>query len=96
MLNLHKVGGLTAWIRIAGLSALAGIPISSHTMPELSAHAIAGTSKPEMLEYMEEWHPLYEKPFPIEDGYIVISSDEPGFGLQPSKAVREALGISLG
>ena len=95
MLNLHKVGGLTAWNRIAGLSALAGIPISSHTMPELNAHAIAGTPKPEMLEYMEVWHPLYEKSFPIEDGCIIISPDEPGFGLHPSKAVREALGISL-
>lgn len=93
MLNLHKVGGVTAWSRIAALSALAGIPLSSHTMPEVSAHVMSATPKAEMLEYMTVWHPLYEQPFPIEDGCMVISSDEPGFGLRPSEAVRDALGI---
>jgi L-alanine-DL-glutamate epimerase-like enolase superfamily enzyme len=94
MPNLHKIGGVTAWVRLAGLSALAGIPLSSHTMPEVSAHVMSATPKAEMLEYMDTWHGLYECPFPIEEGCIVISSDEPGFGLHPSKAVRDALGIT--
>jgi len=93
MLNLHKVGGVTAWARVAGLAALAGIPLSSHTMPELSAHVMSATPEAEMLEYMKDSQPLYEKPFPIEDGCLIISPDEPGFGLQPSKLVREKLGI---
>lgn len=94
MLNLHKIGGVTAWTRIAALGALAGIPISSHTMPEVSAQVMAATPKAEMLEYMEDSRPLFEEPFPIEDGCLVIPSDQPGFGLNPSKLVREALGIA--
>ena len=94
MPNLHKVGGVTAWTRIAGMSMLAGIPLSSHTMPEVSAHVMSATLKAEMLEYMKDSHPLYEQPFPIEEGCIVISPDEPGFGLHPSKMVRDALGIA--
>jgi len=43
---------------------------------------------------MNDSRPLYEQPFPIEEGCIVISSEEPGFGLPPSKAVRDALGIA--
>jgi L-alanine-DL-glutamate epimerase-like enolase superfamily enzyme len=94
MLNLHKIGGVTAWTRIAALGALAGVPISSHTMPEVSAQVMAATPKADMLEYMEDSRPLFEKPFEIEDGCLVLPSDQPGFGLKPSKLVREALGIT--
>jgi mandelate racemase len=94
VLNLHKIGGVTAWTRVAALGALAGIPISSHTMPEVSAQVMAATPKADMLEYMEDSRPLFEEPFEIEDGCIVIPSDQPGFGLNPSKLVRDALGIT--
>jgi len=94
MLNLHKVGGVTAWIRVAGMSALTGIPLSSHTMPDVSAHVISATPKAEMIEYVKDSHPLYEQPFPVEEGCLVISPDEPGFGLHPSRMVRDALGIA--
>jgi mandelate racemase len=62
-------------------------------MPELSAHVMAATPGAEMLEYMEDSRPLFEDPFRVEDGCIVISPDEPGFGLRPSRLVREKLGI---
>jgi L-alanine-DL-glutamate epimerase-like enolase superfamily enzyme len=93
MPNLHKIGGITAWTRIAGASSLAGIPLSSHTMPEFSAHAMSATPGAEMLEYMEDSRPLFEEPFPVKDGCLLISPDEPGFGLRPSKLVRDKLGI---
>jgi L-alanine-DL-glutamate epimerase-like enolase superfamily enzyme len=93
MLNLHKIGGVTAWTRIAGAAALAGIPLSSHTMPELSAHMMSAMPGAEMLEYMEDSRPLFDNAFPVEDGCLLISPDEPGFGLQPSRLVRKALGL---
>ena len=93
MLNLHKIGGVTAWTRIAGSAALAGIPLSSHTMPELSAHMMSTMPGAEMLEYMEDSRPLFDNPFPIEDGCLLISPGEPGFGLQPSRLVRKVLGL---
>lgn len=93
MPNLHKIGGVTAWARISGLSSIAGIPLSSHTMPEVSAHVMAATPLADLLEYMNWWEPLYEKPFKVEDSCIVIAKDEPGFALRPSKAVRSALGL---
>jgi len=91
MPNLHKIGGVSAWVRIAGLAATAGIPLSSHTMPELSAHVMSATPKAEMLEYMDWWGALYERPFVIEDSCIIIPSDETGFCLEPSRVVRDAL-----
>jgi L-alanine-DL-glutamate epimerase-like enolase superfamily enzyme len=93
MPNLHKIGGVTAWARLSGLASIAGIPLSSHTMPEVSAHVMAATPLADLLEYMNWWEPLYEKPFAVKDSCILISEDEPGFGLKPSKAVLSALGI---
>lgn len=92
MPNLHKIGGVTAWMRISGLCALAGVPLSSHTMPEVSAHVMSATSPADLLEYMDWWQPLYEKPFDVEESSLIIS-EEPGFSLQPSRAVRQALGL---
>ncbi|RPJ41737.1 MAG: mandelate racemase/muconate lactonizing enzyme family protein [Deltaproteobacteria bacterium] len=93
MPNLHKIGGVTAWSRIAGLCTLAGIPLSSHTMPEVSAHVMSATPLADLLEYMDWWVPLYEKPFAVKDSCLIIPEDEPGFALRPSKAVLSALGI---
>ncbi|MCX5907544.1 MAG: mandelate racemase/muconate lactonizing enzyme family protein, partial [Deltaproteobacteria bacterium] len=93
MPNLHKIGGVTAWVRISGLCGMAGIPLSSHTMPEVSAHVMSATPLADMLEYMDWWEPLYEKPFVVKDSCILIPPDEPGFALRPSKAVLSALGI---
>jgi L-alanine-DL-glutamate epimerase-like enolase superfamily enzyme len=93
MPNLHKIGGVTAWVRISGLCAIAGIPLSSHTMPEVSAHVMSATPQAELLEYMNWWAPLYEKGFVVKESQIHIAQDEPGFGLRPSKAVRSALGL---
>jgi len=93
MPNLHKIGGVTAWARISGLCGIAGIPLSSHTMPEVSAHVMSATPLADMLEYMNWWEPLYEKPFAVEDSCLIISQDEPGFALRPSKAVLSALGM---
>ena len=91
MPNLHKIGGVTAWTRIAALAGLAGIPVSSHTMPEVSAQVVAATPGAELLEYMDWWRPLYDRPYEVEDGCLNLAPDEPGLGLPPSSAVRAAL-----
>lgn len=45
----------------------------------------------DLMEYLDWWHPLYDRPFDVESGCLVITPDEPGFGLAPSAAVRAAL-----
>ena len=93
MLNLHKVGGVTAWSRIAALSALAGIPLSSHTMPEVSAHVMSATPKAEMLEYMTYGTRFTSNHSPLKMAVWLSRLTSPRFGLRPSEAVRDALGI---
>lgn len=81
MPNLIKVGGFTGWIRAQRYAKAAGIRISSHTVPNISAHAMAATPNRDLLEYMDWWNPLYAEPFQVHDGCIVIP-DRPGLGLE--------------
>jgi mandelate racemase len=36
-----KIGGVTGWVRTAALAGAAGISLSSHLFPEISAHLLA-------------------------------------------------------
>ncbi|MBI3302147.1 MAG: hypothetical protein HYZ72_08750 [Deltaproteobacteria bacterium] len=40
MPDAMKIGGVTGWLRAAALAELAGLPISSHLFPEISAHLL--------------------------------------------------------
>src|SRR5215211_3880504 len=41
MPDAMKIGGVTGWLRTAALAGAAGIPLSSHLFPEISAHLLA-------------------------------------------------------
>jgi mandelate racemase len=43
MPDLMKIGGITGWQRTAALAEAAGLPVSSHIFPEVSAHALLAT-----------------------------------------------------
>src|SRR5918995_4683276 len=43
MPDAMKIGGVTGWLRSAALAEAAGIPLSSHLFPEISAHLLAGS-----------------------------------------------------
>src|SRR5271169_5223336 len=40
MPDLERIGGVTGWQRAAGLAMAAGVEMSSHLFPEVSAHLI--------------------------------------------------------
>src|ERR687889_281824 len=43
MPDAMKIGGGTGWLRTAALAGAAGIPLSSHPFPGISAHPLAGS-----------------------------------------------------
>lgn len=43
MADAAKIGGVTGWLRAAALAESAGLPLSSHLSPEISAHLLAVT-----------------------------------------------------
>ena len=46
MPDAMKIGGVTGWLRAAALAESAGLPVSSHLFPEVSAHLLAVVARP--------------------------------------------------
>ena len=81
MPDLERIGGVTGWRRASALAAEAGLPMSSHLYPEVSAHLLAATPTAHWLEYVDWMVPLLVDPLEIREGMAVASS-RPGLGLE--------------
>jgi mandelate racemase len=93
-LDVMKLGGVSAWLRAAALAEAAGLPASSHTFPEFSAHLLAVTPTRHRLEYLDHAAPILREPVRIENGNVVIPADRPGGGVEwdDERAERLAAG----
>jgi mandelate racemase len=80
MPDAMKIGGVTGWLRAAAVAQTAGLPVSSHLFPEVSAHLLAVTPTSHWLEYVDWASPILQEPIRIEGGQAVIA-DAPGTGI---------------
>jgi len=80
MLDIMKIGGVTGWMRAAGLAAGASLPVSSHLFIEASAHVLAVTPGAHFLEYLDIAGALLKAPLPLEDGKLRPRG--PGLGIE--------------
>ena len=72
----------------AGVAAAHGIEMSSHLLPEISAHLLAASPTCHYLEYVDWAESILEEPLQIQDGLARVP-DRPGIGLTwRSKAVK--------
>jgi mandelate racemase len=80
MPDLERLGGVTGWQRAAGLASAAGIELSSHLFPEVSAHMLSVTPTCHCLEYVDWAAPILAEPLRIADG-AAMTPTAPGNGL---------------
>jgi mandelate racemase len=80
MPDVERIGGVTGWQRASALASTAGLPVSSHLYPEVSAQLLAATPTADWLEYVDWMNPLLVEPVKIVDG-MALPSDRPGVGL---------------
>jgi mandelate racemase len=80
MPDAMKIGGVTGWLRAAALAEAAGLPMSSHLFPEVSAHLLAASPTCHWLEYVDWADPVLREPLRIESGHAVVP-DVPGSGV---------------
>ncbi len=88
MPDAMKIGGVTGWLRAAALAEAAGLPLSSHLFPEVSAHLLAVSPTCHWLEYVDWANPILQEPLRIDKGHAV-ASDAPGSGIQWDEASVE-------
>ncbi|MDI1287303.1 MAG: mandelate racemase/muconate lactonizing enzyme family protein [Reyranella sp.] len=81
MIDLARVGGVTQWMKVAGMAEAFNLPVVSHVMPEILVHMVAACPNGLTVEYMPWMLALYEETPAIEKGQLVLS-DKPGLGLK--------------
>ena len=84
MPDLMKVGGITGWLNVAGQADAASIPMSSHILPEASAHVLAVTPTAHWLEVLDFAEAILADPIKIVDG--TLTARGPGLGLEWNEA----------
>jgi mandelate racemase len=80
MPDAGRIGGVTGWLQAAGVAASRDVEMSSHLLPEASAHLLAATPSAHWLEYVDWANAILATPLKIADGHAVASA-EPGSGI---------------
>ena len=80
MPDFMRIGGVTGWMRAAGIAAGWGIPMSTHLYPEVGAHVMRVTETAHWLEWQSWADPILQEPYALSDGNLIIP-DKPGLGL---------------
>jgi mandelate racemase len=80
MPDVARVGGVTGWLRAAAVAGAAGLRISTHVYPEVSAHLLAATPGAHLLEDLDKTRPLLDPALVYTDGELTLPST-PGSGV---------------
>jgi L-alanine-DL-glutamate epimerase-like enolase superfamily enzyme len=81
MIDLLRVGGITNWMKVAGVAEAFNLPVVSHLLPEIHVHLIAAVPNGLTVEYMPWSFKLFEEvPVPVK-GELTVPS-KPGLGLE--------------
>ena len=81
MPDFMRIGGVTGWLRAAGIAGAAGVPISTHLYPEVAAHVMRVSETAHWLEWQDWADPILRRPYEVKDGMLHIP-DLPGVGLE--------------
>ncbi len=91
MPDLQRIGGVSGWMKAAGLAQAAGIEMSSHLFSEASAQLLPLTPTCHWLEFVDWADPVLVEPPVVKNGFV-MPSERPGLGMRwDEKAVRRYL-----
>src|SRR5438132_7112515 len=93
MIDLLRVGGITQWMKVAGMAEAFNLPVVSHLVPEIHAHLVAAVPNGLTVEYMPWTLRLYEETPALEGGRLVVPS-KPGLGLAFDQAAIKRYQVS--
>jgi L-alanine-DL-glutamate epimerase-like enolase superfamily enzyme len=88
MIDLVRVGGITQWLKVAGMAEAFNLPVVSHLIPEVHVHLIAAIPNGLTVEYMPWTVRLFEEVPRVEAGALA-PPQKPGLGLAFDRAVLE-------
>ena len=92
MIDLLRVGGVTQWMKVAGMAEAFNKPVASHLVPEIHVHLIAAVPNGLVVEYMPWTWRLFDDPPMPENGEIKVPTGA-GLGLKFAPDLFEKYGV---
>jgi L-alanine-DL-glutamate epimerase-like enolase superfamily enzyme len=93
MIDVLRAGGISQWIKIAGMAEAFNLPVVNHLCPEISVHLVAAIPNGITVEYMPWSARLFEEvPQPVKGELSV--PDTPGLGLKFNRDMVKRYGVS--
>src|SRR5262249_40943132 len=87
MIDLLRVGGITQWVKVAGMAEAFNVPVVSHLLPEIHVHLVAAVPNGRIVEYMPWTRALFDNPvLPVKAS--LRGPPEPGLGLAFARAIE--------
>ena len=93
MIDLIRVGGVTQWMKVAGMAEAFNLPVVSHVIPEIHSHLVAAVPNGLTVEYMGWMLTLFEGTAGFDNGELVLS-DRPGLGLTFNQETINRFGVA--
>jgi len=91
MIDVLRAGGITQWMKIAGMAEAFSRPVVSHLLPEIHVHLIAASPNGLVVEYMPWTARLFEDPPMPKNGEMIVPF-APGLGLRFASGLFEKYG----
>jgi L-alanine-DL-glutamate epimerase-like enolase superfamily enzyme len=93
MIDLVRVGGITQWLKVAGMAEAFNLPVVSHLIPEVHVHLIGAMPHGLTVEYMPWLARLFEEvPQPVKGELAMPSA--PGLGLKLDRAALKRFAVA--
>jgi len=80
MIDLVRVGGITPWMKVAGMAEAFNLPVVSHLIPEVHVHLIGAVPNGLTVEYMPWLMRLFEEVPRPQNGELAMPTAS-GLGL---------------
>ncbi|MBV8118944.1 MAG: mandelate racemase/muconate lactonizing enzyme family protein [Alphaproteobacteria bacterium] len=88
MIDQVRSGGITPWLKIAGMAEAFNLPVVSHGVPEIHVHLVGAVPNGLTVEYMPRLFHLWEG-VPVPENGLLPMPTAPGLGLKFSQdAIR--------
>lgn len=93
MIDVLRAGGITQWLKIAGMAEAFNLPVVNHLCPEISVHLVAAIPNGLTVEYMPWSLRLFKEAAVPVKGELVVPA-KPGLGLELDEAALSRYSVA--
>ncbi|HJU15226.1 MAG TPA: mandelate racemase/muconate lactonizing enzyme family protein [Stellaceae bacterium] len=93
MIDQVRAGGITPWLKIAGMAEALNLPVVSHGVPEIHLHLVGAVPNGLTVEYMPRLFRLFEEVPRPQNGELLLPST-PGLGLKFDESAIAHYGVA--